>query len=106
MDEPFGALDALTRRFLQQQLLRIWQQNQKTILFITHSVQEAVYLADRIIVMTARPGTIKSDYMVDLPRPRDYASDRFREMERVIFSDLDAELAKSFDLSVEGVPGD
>ncbi len=106
MDEPFGALDALTRRFLQQQLLRIWQEHQKTILFITHSVQEAVYLADRIIVMTARPGTIKSDHSISLPRSRDYASSEFREMEKVIFADLDAELEKSFSLAGEGVFGD
>jgi ABC-type nitrate/sulfonate/bicarbonate transport system ATPase subunit len=102
MDEPFGALDALTRRFLQQQLLHIWQEHRKTILFITHSVQEAVYLADRIIVMTARPGTIKSDHEIFLPRPRDYTSDAFRDMEKVIFADLDAELEKSFSLAGEG----
>jgi ABC-type nitrate/sulfonate/bicarbonate transport system ATPase subunit len=106
MDEPFGALDALTRRFLQRQLLRIWQEHQKTILFITHSVQEAVYLADRVIVMTARPGTIKSDHAISLQRPRDYTSDEFREMERVIFADLDAELEKSFSLAGEGLFGD
>ena len=56
MDEPFGALDALTRRHLQHELLRIWQQHRKTVVFITHSVMEAIYLADRIVLMTARPG--------------------------------------------------
>ncbi len=106
MDEPFGALDALTRRFLQQQLLKIWQEHQKTILFITHSVQEAVYLADRIIVMTARPGQIKSDHLIDLPHPRDFTSDRFRDLERLIYADLDAELEKSFDLTFGGGTSD
>lgn len=102
MDEPFGALDALTRRFLQQQLLKIWQEHKKTILFVTHSVQEAVFLADRIIVMTARPGRIKSDHRIDMPHPRDFAADDFRALERRIFADLDAELAKSFDMSFGG----
>ncbi len=106
MDEPFGALDALTRRFLQQQLLAIWQEHRKTILFITHSVQEAVYLADRIIVMTARPGQIKADHAIDMEHPRDFAADVFRDMERRIYADLDAELAKSFDMSFGGSGND
>ena len=66
MDEPFGALDALTRRFLQKQLLRIWQEHRKTVVFVTHSVPEAITLADRIAVMTARPGRIKTLISVDL----------------------------------------
>jgi ABC-type nitrate/sulfonate/bicarbonate transport system ATPase subunit len=96
MDEPFGALDALTRRFLQRELLRIWREHRRTVVFITHSVPEAVFLADRIIVMTARPGEIKSEIRVDLPHPRDTTSDGFRDIERLIFSDLDEELAKTF----------
>lgn len=70
MDEPFGALDAQTRNIMQAELLRIWEKKQKTIIFITHSVDEAVYLADRIVVMSARPGTVKEIFCVDLPRPR------------------------------------
>ena len=98
MDEPFGALDALTRRFLQKELLRIWQEHRKTVVFITHSVPEAIFLGDRIIVMTARPGSIKSEIRVDLPHPRDTTSDGFRDYERQIYADLDDELAKAFDL--------
>jgi NitT/TauT family transport system ATP-binding protein len=82
MDEPFGALDALTRRNLQDELLRIWAELKKTILFVTHSIEEAIYLADRIVVMTYRPGTIKRDIMVDLPRPRDPAAPEFNALKR------------------------
>ncbi|MGL5632449.1 MAG: ABC transporter ATP-binding protein, partial [Azovibrio sp.] len=74
MDEPFGALDALTRRNLQDELLRIWEKLGKTILFVTHSIEESIYLADRIVVMTYRPGTVKRDQLVDIPRPRDPSS--------------------------------
>ncbi|HEX8964572.1 MAG TPA: ABC transporter ATP-binding protein [Rhodocyclaceae bacterium] len=82
MDEPFGALDALTRRNLQDELLRIWAETGKTILFVTHSIEESIYLADRIIVMTYRPGTIKRDQRVALPRPRDPAAAEFNELKR------------------------
>ena len=82
MDEPFGALDALTRRNLQDELLRIWAELKKTILFVTHSIEEAIYLADRIIVMTYRPGTIKRDIMVGLPRLRDPAAPEFNALKR------------------------
>jgi ABC-type nitrate/sulfonate/bicarbonate transport system ATPase subunit len=96
MDEPFGALDALTRRFLQRQLLRIWQQHRKTVVFVTHSVPEAITLADRIVVMTARPGRIRKITSVDLPHPRESTAERFRDYERELYADLDEELAKSF----------
>ena len=82
MDEPFGALDALTRRNLQDELLRIWSETGKTIIFVTHSIEESIYLADRIVVMTYRPGTIKRDQKVALPRPRDPASAEFNELKR------------------------
>jgi len=82
MDEPFGALDALTRRNLQDELLRLWAALNKTILFVTHSIEEAIYLADRIVVMTYRPGTIKRDLLVDLPRLRDPADASFNALKR------------------------
>ena len=70
LDEPFGALDALTRKELQNWLLRVWQEFERTVMFITHDVEEAVYLADRVIVLSARPGEIKCELKIDLPRPR------------------------------------
>ena len=82
MDEPFGALDALTRRNLQDELLRIWAELKKTIIFVTHSIEEAIYLADRIVVMTYRPGTVKRDIVVELPRPRDPAAAEFNALKR------------------------
>ena len=82
MDEPFGALDALTRRNLQDELLRIWAELKKTIIFVTHSIEEAIYLADRIVVMTYRPGTVKRDMLVDLPRLRDPAAAEFNALKR------------------------
>lgn len=80
MDEPFGALDALTRRSLQDEILKIWQENKKTVIFVTHSMEESIYLADRIVVMTYRPGMIKKDIMVDLPHPRDPADMAFNKL--------------------------
>jgi NitT/TauT family transport system ATP-binding protein len=82
MDEPFGALDALTRRNLQDELLRLRAELKKTILFVTHSIEEAIYLADRIVVMTYRPGTIKRDLLVEIARPRDPAAPEFNQLKR------------------------
>ena len=70
MDEPFGALDAQTRTVLQEELLRVWENERKTVLYVTHSIDEAVYMSDRVVLLTARPGRIKAEYSVELPRPR------------------------------------
>lgn len=72
LDEPFGALDMQTRGVMQELLLNVWQQSPKTIIMVTHDIDEAIFLADRVIVMTAHPGSVKEIINVDLPRPRDY----------------------------------
>jgi len=72
MDEPFGALDALTRQLMQELLTRVWERHRLTVLFVTHDVEEAVYISDRVLVMTNRPGRIKKEAVVNLPRPRAY----------------------------------
>lgn len=84
MDEPFGALDALTRRTLQDELLKIWRELKKTIIFVTHGIEEAVYLADRIVVMTYRPGRIKKIVTISIPRPRDTSGTEFNSIKREI----------------------
>jgi ABC-type nitrate/sulfonate/bicarbonate transport system ATPase subunit len=72
LDEPFGALDNQTRALMQELLLGIWERDRKTVLFVTHDIEEAIFLASRVLVMTARPGRIKAEVPVDLPHPRDY----------------------------------
>lgn len=84
MDEPFGALDAQTRNMLQHELLGIWEKTKKTIVFITHSVDEAVFLADRIIVLTPRPGRVCETIPLELPRPRDRTSIEFAKLRRYV----------------------
>jgi NitT/TauT family transport system ATP-binding protein len=88
MDEPFGALDAQTRNVMQSELLRIWQEQQKTVVFVTHSVDEAIYLADRVVIMSARPGQINKIIDVDLPRPRIRTSAEVNRYRERILSDL------------------
>ena len=82
MDEPFGALDAQTRSGLQQEFEAIWQRTRKTVLFVTHSVREAVYLSDRVVVLSSRPGRIAEEVTVDLPRPRSVYAPEFAKIER------------------------
>jgi ABC-type nitrate/sulfonate/bicarbonate transport system ATPase subunit len=93
MDEPFGALDALTREQLQHELLQIWARTRVTIIFVTHSVEEAVLLADRVLVMSAGPGRIENDIAIDLPRPRDVASPEFNAVRRDVARRLTSHIA-------------
>jgi NitT/TauT family transport system ATP-binding protein len=73
MDEPFGALDAQTREVMQEELTRLWERTRKTIVFVTHDIEEAVYLGDRVVVLTARPARVREEVAIGLPRPRDIA---------------------------------
>jgi NitT/TauT family transport system ATP-binding protein len=94
MDEPFGALDAMTREDLSIEVMRIWTERRKTVVFVTHSINEAILLADRVIVMTARPGRVVMDVPIDLPRPRDLATEfmpRFKEYSDLIRGAIYAE---------------
>ena len=84
MDEPFGALDALTRRTLQDELIRIWSEFKKTICFVTHGIEESIYLSDRVVVMTYRPGTVKAIVPIGLPRPRSTTSPEFNELKNTL----------------------
>jgi ABC-type nitrate/sulfonate/bicarbonate transport system ATPase subunit len=92
-DEPFGALDALTREQLQHELLQIWQRTGVTIIFVTHSVEEAVVLADRVLVMSAGPGRIDSDFRIELARPRDVSSPEFNALRSDVARRLTSHLA-------------
>jgi NitT/TauT family transport system ATP-binding protein len=92
MDEPFGALDAQTRNVMQSELLRIWQEEKKTVVFVTHSVDEAIFLADRIVIMSARPGRIKDIIDIDLPRPRNRTSQQVNTIRDRILCDLRSEI--------------
>ena len=89
MDEPFGALDAQTRNRMQNELLDIWASTKKTILFVTHSVDEAVYLSDRIVILSPRPGKIHEIYTVDLPRPRDRTSVEFARLRKAVLAEIE-----------------
>ena len=93
MDEPFGALDALTREQLQHELMQIWKRTGVTVIFVTHSVEEAVLLADRVLVMSAGPGRIENDIAIDLPRPRDVSSPEFNVVRRDVARRLTSHLA-------------
>jgi NitT/TauT family transport system ATP-binding protein len=95
MDEPFGALDAQTRNLLQDELLRIWREYRKTVVFVTHSIEEAIYLADRIVLMTARPGRIKQIVTVSEPRPREMASTEMNQRQRQVRAVLGEEIARA-----------
>jgi NitT/TauT family transport system ATP-binding protein len=94
MDEPFAALDAQTREFMQAELLKIWTKAKKTVVFITHQINEAIYLADRVVVLSARPGRVKDIFKVPFPRPRDLSlkrDPRFLELEDAVWKLIEEE---------------
>jgi len=98
MDEPFAALDAQTREIMQSELLRIWRESQKTVLFITHQINEAIYLADRVIVFAARPGRVKATIKIDIPRPRELSVKRdpsFLKYEDQVWNLIEEEVKKT-----------
>lgn len=102
LDEPFGALDALTRTMMQRWLLDVWQKHKRTVLFITHDVDEAIFLGDRVLVMTARPGKVKLEQVVDLPRPRKadiVTSPEFIALKKTLLEAIEEESMKSFQVA-------
>ena len=88
LDEPFGALAAMTRKRLPDELVEIWSRTGLTVLFVTHAIEEAIFLADRVVVMSPGPGRIDSEYVIDLPRPRDTTSPEFNQWRRLLSSQL------------------
>ena len=88
LDEPFGALDSITRLEMRRELLRIWQAEKKTILFVTHDIEESVQLADRVVVLSARPAKIRRIVEIDLPHPRDLSARRYLELRDGIFEEI------------------
>lgn len=106
LDEPFASLDALTRQVMQEWLLDIWQKDRRTILFITHDVDEAIFLSDRVVMMSARPGRIKGELVIDLERPRHLdviTSPRFSELKRMVLDQIYEESRKAMGHADAGV---
>lgn len=88
LDEPFGALDSITRLQMRRELLRIWQAEKKTILFVTHDIEESVQLADRVVVLSARPGRVRCIVPIDIPHPRDLSDPRYIKLRDQIFGEI------------------
>jgi NitT/TauT family transport system ATP-binding protein len=109
MDEPFGALDVQTRNLMENDLLDIWAQFRRTVVFVTHDLEEAIALSDRIVVMTASPGRVKSIYPIDLPRPRSVTEIRFHpdfgRLYETIWKDLKDEVRLGYERSQKGLMG-
>ncbi|HEY3307933.1 MAG TPA: ABC transporter ATP-binding protein [Desulfuromonadaceae bacterium] len=99
-DEPFGALDALTKIQMQQEVLRIWEAEKATMILVTHDIDEAVFLGDRVVIMSNRPGTIKRIVPVELPRPRDRSSYEFTQLRSQIYSEFFRQETKPFVYSI------
>lgn len=92
MDEPFGALDAQTRYAMEKKLVEIWETEKRTVIFVTNNIEEAIYLGDRVIVMSKLPGKIKKEFVIDSPRPREQSDKIFREMRKVISEETELAL--------------
>jgi NitT/TauT family transport system ATP-binding protein len=107
MDEPFSALDVQTRTLMENELLALWASTSASVVFVTHDLEEAISLADRVFVLTAGPGTVKGSYVVDLPRPRNVSEirfePRFAQIYREIWSDLRDEVLVSYERSRRAV---
>jgi NitT/TauT family transport system ATP-binding protein len=88
LDEPFGALDSITRLQMRRELLRIWQAEKKTILFVTHDIEESVQLADRVVVMSQRPARIRASLEIDIAHPRDLSAPRYIELRDRLFAEI------------------
>jgi len=99
MDEPFGALDVFTKEMLQDEILKVWQETKKTIVFVTHDLAEAITLSDRVVLLTARPSTVKNEYDIPIPRPRSALETRFQPefvaLQKLIWNDLREEVVKT-----------
>lgn len=92
MDEPFGALDAQTRYQMEEEVLRIWEEAKRTVVFVTNNIEEAIYLGDRIVLLSKCPAQVKAEYVIDLPRPRAYTDPRFLELRHIIADNSDLAL--------------
>ena len=99
MDEPFGSLDAQTKKYMQGELVKIWEQFHKTVVFVTHSVVEAVYLSDIIVVMSARPGKVKGIIEANLPRPRSYTGEDYLKLRQAVLELLEEEVQKEIEMN-------
>lgn len=100
LDEPFGALDAITRIYMQQEIIRIWGTEKTTILLVTHDIDEAIFLGDKVVVMSQRPAMVKATIPIDLPRPRDRNSFDFVKLRKTIYSEFFSEVTVPFAYSI------
>ena len=110
MDEPFGALDVQTKAIMSNELLTLWEESRPTVMFVTHDLEEAIALADKVVVVTASPGTVKATYRVDLPRPRGAVQeirfgDRFRDFHHQIWEALREEFERAYARTAAGTAG-